>query len=82
MDTWTSAASCRRFSVVTCLLSCHDPRVMLRCAVVLQVGLAVAVARKAAPPGCIRGALDPGRKVAVPTAPSAGLIMVSEIPYV
>ncbi len=43
-----------------------------------MVGLALAVARKAAPPECIRAALDPGKRgLAVPTAPPNGLMMVS-----
>ncbi|KXZ49402.1 hypothetical protein GPECTOR_21g628 [Gonium pectorale] len=41
-----------------------------------MVGLALAVARRAAPPDCIRAALDPARRhLTVPTAPPTGLIM-------
>ncbi|GLI70870.1 hypothetical protein VaNZ11_015890 [Volvox africanus] len=41
-----------------------------------MVGLALAVARRAAPPDCIRAALYPGRAfITVPTAPPTGLLM-------
>ncbi|GIL60330.1 hypothetical protein Vafri_14959 [Volvox africanus] len=41
-----------------------------------MVGLALAVARRAAPPDCVRAALDPGRPfITVPTAPPTGLLM-------
>ncbi|KAG2443127.1 hypothetical protein HYH02_009538 [Chlamydomonas schloesseri] len=41
-----------------------------------MVGLALAVARKAAPPDCIRAALDPARPhITPPTAPPTGLMM-------
>lgn len=47
-----------------------------------MVGLALAVARRAAPPECIRAALDPGRRgLAVPTAPPNGLMMVRGNPW-
>ncbi|EFJ45191.1 hypothetical protein VOLCADRAFT_94649 [Volvox carteri f. nagariensis] len=42
-----------------------------------MVGLALAVARRTAPPDCMRTALDPARPflITVPTAPPTGLIM-------
>ena len=43
-----------------------------------MVGLMLAVARKAAPPGCIRAALEPRAKITVPMAPSAGLMLVGD----
>jgi len=40
-----------------------------------MVGLALAVARGAAPPGCITAALSPHAHVAVPLAPATGLLL-------